>query len=210
MNSVAPSVRNRRKILAVLAGGLVLGVGAAVTLAAWNDSEFATGTFKAGSFNLQGSLDGTTFTDHATAGTAAALSFSLPAGVIDHMTPGDTVYAPFWVRLAANTTSDASLAAASITHGALGNEAKFAYSVKAIAATDTCNSSATGTTIASGTSLSVLTPGTASALSKGSPTTSPGTAVQLCFTVTFDANAVAADQGKSGTATWEFKATSTN
>jgi len=54
----------RRKVRAVLAGGLVLGVGAAVTLAAWNDSEFATGTFTAGTFNLEGSTDGTTFTDH--------------------------------------------------------------------------------------------------------------------------------------------------
>lgn len=30
-----------RKVRAILAGGLVLGVGAAVVLAAWNDSEFA-------------------------------------------------------------------------------------------------------------------------------------------------------------------------
>ena len=56
-----------RKILAVLAGGLVLGVGVAVTLAAWNDSEFATGTFTAGSFNLEGSTTGDTdaaYSDH--------------------------------------------------------------------------------------------------------------------------------------------------
>lgn len=210
MNAEAPTTRTRRKVLAVLAGGLVLGVGAAITLAAWNDSEFATGTFKAGTFNLQGSSDGTTYTDHATSGTAATLSFSLPAGVVDHMTPGDTVYAPFWVRLAANTTSDASLTAAGVTAGSLGNESKFAYTITAIGAAQTCDSSATGTTIASGANLSTLTPGTASALTKGSPTTSAGTAVQLCFAVTFDSAATAADQGKSGTATWEFRATSTN
>ncbi|SFH86076.1 hypothetical protein E3O11_09355 [Cryobacterium levicorallinum] len=46
--------RNRR-IRAVLAGGLVLGLGAAVTLAAWNDSEFARGSFAASGFNLVGS-----------------------------------------------------------------------------------------------------------------------------------------------------------
>ena len=57
--------RRSRMIRAILAGGLVLGVGAAVTLAAWNDSEFVTGTFTAGTFNMQGSTtDGTTFTDH--------------------------------------------------------------------------------------------------------------------------------------------------
>ena len=36
-----------RMIRAILAGGLVLGVGTAVTLAAWNDSEFVTETFTA-------------------------------------------------------------------------------------------------------------------------------------------------------------------
>lgn len=67
MDTVTPTTRNRRKVLAVLAGGLVLGVGAAITLAAWNDSEFATGTFTAGSFNLQGSTDGTTYAEHTAA-----------------------------------------------------------------------------------------------------------------------------------------------
>ena len=55
---------DRRKVLAVLAGGLVLGVGTAVTLAAWNDSEFATGDFAAGTFVFQGSTDNETFEDH--------------------------------------------------------------------------------------------------------------------------------------------------
>src|SRR5690606_31735774 len=53
--------RRSRMIRALLAGGLVLGVGTAVTLAAWNDSEFASGTFRAGTFDLEGSTDGTTF-----------------------------------------------------------------------------------------------------------------------------------------------------
>ena len=55
-------------VRAILAGGLVLGVGAAVTLAAWNDSEFATGTFGAGSFNLEGQETiAAGFSDHETA-----------------------------------------------------------------------------------------------------------------------------------------------
>src|SRR5690606_26326814 len=40
-SSAAPAASTslrRRRVYAVLAGGLVLGVGAAVTLAAWNDS----------------------------------------------------------------------------------------------------------------------------------------------------------------------------
>ncbi|GEC74299.1 SipW-dependent-type signal peptide-containing protein [Microbacterium maritypicum] len=88
----------QRKVLAVLAGGLVLGVGTAVTLAAWNDSEFANGTFTAGAFNLQGSTDGTAYADHDSAGSAATLAFTLPAGLVGNMSPTSSVYAGFWVR----------------------------------------------------------------------------------------------------------------
>ncbi|XSS44541.1 SipW-dependent-type signal peptide-containing protein [Propionibacteriaceae bacterium Y1685] len=39
-----------RKFRAALAGGLVLGIGAVVTLAAWTDDENAAGQFSAGTF----------------------------------------------------------------------------------------------------------------------------------------------------------------
>ncbi|GAA3171571.1 hypothetical protein GCM10020255_060560 [Rhodococcus baikonurensis] len=51
---------NKRKVRALLAGGLVLGIGAAVTLAAWTDNVFGDAQFKTGSWNLQGSFDGLT------------------------------------------------------------------------------------------------------------------------------------------------------
>ncbi|MBM7469575.1 putative ribosomally synthesized peptide with SipW-like signal peptide [Microbacterium keratanolyticum] len=204
---------NRRKVLAVLAGGLVLGVGAAVTLAAWNDSEFATGTFTAGSFDLEGSItSGTTgFANHNTAGTAQALSFTLPAGVVNNMSPGQTVYAPFWVRLAANTTSDATVIPAAITAGTGGNEANMSYSISVIGVAETCNqtTAAAGTTIATGSTLSALTGAASTALVKGSPTTAAGTAIQMCFAVTAG-NQASLVQGASATATWRFEATSTN
>ena len=47
----------RRKVAALLAGGLVVGVGTAATLAAWNDSEFATSCYSAGNFNFKGHYD---------------------------------------------------------------------------------------------------------------------------------------------------------
>ena len=76
---------------AILAGGLVLGVGAAITLANWNDSEFVNGTFAAGIFALEGSsTDGTTFSEHSSAGSAAVLDFQLAP---DNLAPGDVVYA---------------------------------------------------------------------------------------------------------------------
>jgi len=200
----------QRKVLAVLAGGLVLGVGTAVTLAAWNDSEFANGTFTAGSFNLQGSTTGDVdagYADHASSGAAATLEFDLPADLVDNMAPGDTVYAPLWLRLAAGTSTTADLAATGITAGTGGNEANFSYTISVIGAADTCDDSATGTVLASGADLTALTAGTDAALAIGTPTTDAGAAVQLCFAVTAGAQGDLV-QGDSATATWQFTATS--
>lgn len=41
-----------RRIRAILAGGLVFGVGAAATIAAWTDQELATTTITAGTFSI--------------------------------------------------------------------------------------------------------------------------------------------------------------
>lgn len=200
---------DRRKVLAVLAGGLVLGIGAAVTLAAWNDSEFATGTFTAGSFNLQGSTTSATtgYSDHNVdkADAAAALVFSLPT-VVTSMAPGDIVYAPLWVRLDGTTTNSATLLPSAITAGTGGNEANLSYTVRAIDPTATCDATAAGTLIASGATLAALTGATSVPLTKGAAAGTPGTAVQLCFAVTA---ASTITQGQAGTATWEFTATST-
>lgn len=68
----------RRKAQAVTAGGIVLGIGAIVTLAAWNDSEFAEGLFGSGDFNLEVSTDGEDFTDHYPEDGAAQLTFLRP------------------------------------------------------------------------------------------------------------------------------------
>ena len=58
-----PAAKNqnrRKKVRAVMASGLVLGVGAAVTLAAWSDTVWGEGTFgtENTSFNIDGSFDG--------------------------------------------------------------------------------------------------------------------------------------------------------
>jgi predicted ribosomally synthesized peptide with SipW-like signal peptide len=103
---------NRRKVRAILAGGLVLGIGAAVTLASWSDSEFAKGTFGAGHFNMQGSANGVDFSDHVSAGTAASLGFSVG---FDNLSPNDTVAAPYVLRLDPATTNNAVVSVATAT-----------------------------------------------------------------------------------------------
>ncbi|MDL9978993.1 SipW-dependent-type signal peptide-containing protein [Microbacterium candidum] len=73
--------RRRRRLRwmrarALLAGGLVLGVGASITFAAWTDSEYATTTVASGRFGIVGAVNGgSTFTDHATT-PGATLTFS--------------------------------------------------------------------------------------------------------------------------------------
>nr|WP_269212007.1 SipW-dependent-type signal peptide-containing protein [Zhihengliuella flava] len=190
-----------------MAGGLVLGVGAAVTLAAWTDSEFAEGLFTAGSYNLEGSDDGVTYADQDTADGALSLSFST---LFDNLTPGDTTYASYWLRLDADTTTDATVTPAGVT-GTDTNEnspnaGAISYTITQVSGGDCEAGEATGTVVAEGTTLNDQTGATAMDLvSNGAGT--DGTPVQLCFAVTAGAEG-SFQQGGATTAVWQFDSTS--
>jgi predicted ribosomally synthesized peptide with SipW-like signal peptide len=195
-NNTETKRQRGRKVAAILAGGLVLGVGTMATLASWNDSEYAGATFTSGKFVFQGSLDGTNYSDHATSGAAAALSFTAP---VSNLTPNDVVAAPFAVRLGNGTTNSAavSLSVASTT----SSVANLTYEVLTTSSFG-CTTSTSGTPIvAAGTA---LTAGTAS-FNLTKPTAGDGTPVYLCFKVTAG-NSLA--QSQTGTATWLFQAVS--
>lgn len=98
----------RTKAKVLLAGGIGLGVGAIASVATWNDSGFLFAGSGGGSANLEGSLDGEWFTTHELSGQAAELDF-----VATQMEPGETVYAPFSVRLDGETAQDAKVDAGS-------------------------------------------------------------------------------------------------
>ncbi|WFR67534.1 SipW-dependent-type signal peptide-containing protein [Curtobacterium flaccumfaciens] len=87
--------------------GLVLGVGAVVTLAAWQDDEFAHGTFtSSGDFALAGQVSTAEgFTDHASS-PGGALAFDVNAA---SLAPGMVSYSPYGVELAAGTTVPATV-----------------------------------------------------------------------------------------------------
>lgn len=110
----------RRKRRAMLAGGLVLGVGATMTLAAWTDDEFAKGIFNTSTFGIEGSTDGTTWADHLptpnTADTpeskAAIMTFT--GGTA--MSPDSTVYSRYAIRTTTNTKVDGTLSLSSVTN----------------------------------------------------------------------------------------------
>lgn len=176
----------------------MLGVGAAITLAAWNDSEFATGEFEAGAFNLEGSLDGTAYAEHASEAAAAPLSFSVDAS---NLSPGDSVSAPFAVRLDAATTYDAGVVVDQ--SGTTGTVSGLTYE---LTTTDGfgCDSGAASSLVDAGTAVGSTAASGDFDLVSGAAGVD-GTPVNLCFTVTAGDDLV---QGQSATATWEFLAES--
>lgn len=193
--------RRGRKVAAILAGGLVLGVGTAATLASWNDSEYATASFAAGRFNLEGAADTAqaSFSEHATAATAGGLTFTAP---FNNLTPTDVVVAPFAVRLGAGTTNNAQLRLAAAT--STGDVSNLTYQVVQTPAAG-CTAATTGTTIvAANTPVTSVTGAAAISLAMGSPTTVAGAPAYLCFKVT--AGTIA--QGQTGSVTWQFQAVS--
>jgi predicted ribosomally synthesized peptide with SipW-like signal peptide len=192
----------RRKVAAVLAGGLVLGVGTMATLASWNDSEFASATFTAGKFNLEGAVDASqaVFGEHATSGAAGGLTFTAP---VSNLTPTDVVAAPYAVRLAANTTNNATLNLTAAT--STGTVSNLTYEVIKTTGAG-CTTASTGTVIVpAGTAVTSVTGATPISLAMGSPTTNAGTAAYLCFKVTAGA---ALAQSQTGAVTWQFQAVS--
>ena len=93
--------RKSRKRKAILASGAVLGVGAVVTLAAWNDTVFGSGTFGIGdtAWNVQASVDGTNFDEYADSAAPGVISFPVVAGVNPiNLMPGQTTTGSFWLK----------------------------------------------------------------------------------------------------------------
>lgn len=203
MNTRADKRSRSRKTKAILAGGLVLGVGAAITLAAWNDSEFVTGTFNAGHFNVQGSANGTDFADHAS-GSPATLSFSTG---FDKISPNQTVAAPYVLHLDKDTVNDATVAVATaVSSGTAASQ--LTYGIVEVASVAACTPAAVGvaTIVPAGTALNSVAGASTFVLTKpATPGTVPGSDNFLCLQVTSTGALV---QGTSAVGTWEFRATS--
>ncbi|NUL44771.1 hypothetical protein F7P69_06120 [Cellulosimicrobium funkei] len=130
----APTQR-RRKLLAITAGGLVLGIGGAMTLASWTDTEVADGAFAAGTFALESSTNGTTFTDTTAPAEALTLDFD---GLAQNLSPTDTASAVYAVRLDQSSDYAASVdGAVSATGTAADNLSYTIEQVNDIDATET-------------------------------------------------------------------------
>lgn len=114
----------KRKRKALLAGGVVLGLGAAMTLAAWSDDVFADGVFNTGSsFELQGAANpgavpvntDLTFKDYdgpdGLEAETAPLQFNITA---TDMVPSGTVYAPLTIATSSDTDDAGTFTLASV------------------------------------------------------------------------------------------------
>lgn len=83
----------------MLAGGLVFGVGASATLAAWTDTEYSSAEFTSGTFAIEASVDGIW-------NNTAEMTFNAQS-----MYPGAIVYAPVFVRTTPDSTIGAEITA---------------------------------------------------------------------------------------------------
>ena len=113
------------------------------------------------------------------------------------------VYAPFAIRLAADTTNDATV---TITATSTGTVSNLTYQLVKTASM-TCDAAAVtaGTPLVASSAVGAATGAVTFDLTKGTPTTSPGGTAFLCFKVTAGAGL---GQGQSGTGTWQFQAVS--
>lgn len=192
--------RRRRftRLRAVLAGGLVLGVGTTATLAAWTDEEHTSGSFTAGTFSIVGSANGSDFSDHPTA-PGASLVFTVTP---DAMAPGTTAFALYSVKTAdSSVAGSVQLTADEGNANGLGSYLR--YGVNTVAGT-ACNA----TTFAAGTPVvdtgTVLTTGSTA---KGALAAGGASTTNYCFAVTLPTTAPNAAQGTTLTGRWVFAAT---
>ncbi|GGC72581.1 hypothetical protein IEU95_14910 [Hoyosella rhizosphaerae] len=211
MTTQTQSSDRKRKIRAILAGGVVLGVGAAVTLAAWNDSVFVQGDFAVGDFNIQGNVhDGTGWQEYDTAGTAGTMQFVIAP---DNLAPGDTVYAPVSLRVDPTANSyDADIELRGGEWGLASDDLATALTYTVYTGVTPANCTLQNTT--GGTALvgPDATLDTGAGTVPGSPAFTldrgddPG--IEICFAVTlpYGVDMTAVPANSEATVVWEFYA----
>jgi predicted ribosomally synthesized peptide with SipW-like signal peptide len=193
----------------VLAAGLVFGVGAGSTLAAWTDQTYARGEFTTSTFQVEANA-GAGWVPASDSAGAAVLTFNTSTGLM----PGASRYAPLSLRTTTGSLGGTvALKGATVdtSSGTLG--AALQYRVVASA---TCNAAAftAGATYlvggATGTgAFQPLTVGQTGTTALGGATaTAQGAPLQLCFQITLPTGAPNALQGKTTTASWTLDSTS--
>lgn len=183
------------RLRALLSAGMVLGLGAVGTLAAWTDQSTATATFSAGTLDLKlREMPNGTLADSLPAITSLEMTDMYPgvskAAVVQISNTGS-------VPLSYTVTGSALAGA---TGGTLGTALKVGVSSGGTVAGTPPTESCTGGTPMGGpvtlTSLSVA----------GLATLAPNTTENICLVVSMPLDADTSHQGKSTTATFTFNA----
>lgn len=193
---VRPGVSIR--VRAALAGGLVLGLGAGLTVASWTDAEFVKGTFTASSFDIQTSVQGGAY--------SGATSVT---GNVAGLYPGSLAYIALKVKTAAvSTAGTVSLSAAANSTG-LANVLRYRI-VQTLAS---CTATAfTGSPVyVVGGASTYQQVNTALAATTGiAVNANAGSEVGYCIELGIPLGTVqTGNQGASGTPTWNVTGTST-
>ncbi|MBT2247381.1 hypothetical protein JHV56_01535 [Arthrobacter sp. BHU FT2] len=229
--SANPRSEKANKVRAILAGGLVLGVGAAFTLAAWTDNEWVFGQSGNGGGpgtkiyemqqNTWSGAGGTEAWSSNPDRDGGALTFSVDA---DNLVPGSTVYAPMQLRAVAGSEAlsagltEAAQSSKDIGAGtnssALYAELKYQAFYNVDQTQCRLGNVSTGLPLTKdgGIGLNEVTP--------PEPATTPvglsldkgidgaaGAVVNICFALTLPRSADAALQGKQTVPLWKFSST---
>ncbi len=148
------------RVRAALAGGLVFGIAASLTVASWTDAEFVGSTFTASRFDLEMNVNGAGFS----AATPIAVTVS---GVYPGST--GTVYLPVRIR----TTSTSIAGTVSLNHAAIASPTGLTSVLRyrLIRGAATCNAAAftAGATYIVGTSTLSAAPLVSTALGATTP-----------------------------------------
>ncbi|GAA1138742.1 SipW-dependent-type signal peptide-containing protein [Nesterenkonia lutea] len=188
----------RKKIKAILASGTVLGIGAVVTMATWNDSQFAEGNFTAGEYDVVSSADDVTYTDHGES-NVAELTFGAA-----NAAPDDKYVASLWLQTT-STSSYAGEIEAITAPTSAGQTENYTVKVRQLERDAECTTETTaGSEIATGTDLTELSE-VQQSIEFGNDSGTTDQTTQLCFQVTASENLISSE---SASVTWEVQTAS--
>jgi len=194
-----------RRIRALLAAGMVFGIGATTTLAAWNDQEYAQGTITAASFALESNGGSGNFAA-SSADNPRPLVYGAPFSAIF---PGQSTFALLQVR-----TATGSIAGTIQFRGAAENPGPLAqyltYGVRALPTGSACTAAtfdaASNIVVPAGASLGTASTTTQTVVANGASTAN--STVNYCVRVTMRPDAANGAQGLVGNPRWVIEGTS--
>jgi predicted ribosomally synthesized peptide with SipW-like signal peptide len=212
----------RRKLFALLSGGLIVGVGATATLATWNDSEWVFGGVDSSASGIQSStfeveqnrtMSSLTGWDQQESEPGGALTLTAPALAL---TPGDATFTQVSLR----TTSDSVAGTldllpgiqAALPHPPSSASLWAALQLRVVVTTGAapvCDLSQFG----AGATFVIGGPSVAGAIGDAGTLTrslaaAGGNQQNYCFEISLPAGSPDSLMGEGATPVWEFRSTS--